>query len=138
MLESTNMNMYRAIIVCVDDYQDGILRGRVSIPFLRAEYPFSNTMDFLKKTDVMLERMKFPTSFSAYQTFDNKAPNEKAVKDPVMDGKLATFLLRVIFRENASWQGSILWMDGRQGESFRSTLEMLMLMDSALDKKISS
>ena len=138
MLENANMNMYRAIVVCVDDYQDGILSGRVSIPFLRAEYSFCNTMDFLKKTDVMLERMKFPTSFSEYQTFNNEAPDENAGKVPVMDGKLATFLLRVIFRENASWQGSILWMDGRQGESFRSTLEMLMLMDSALDKKISS
>jgi len=133
-MDQTNGNMYRMITVCVDDYSNGILNGRVNIPFLQAEYSFRNTMDFLKKTDVMLEKMKFPTSISKCGSFSAKRPEAAAPAQTVEDGKLATFLLRVIFRENASWQGSLVWMEGRQGESFRSTLEMLMLMDSALVK----
>jgi hypothetical protein len=43
--------------------------------------------------------------------------------------------VRVLFRQNASWQGSVTWMEGRQEESFRSALELLLLMKSALDQK---
>jgi hypothetical protein len=51
------------------------------------------------------------------------------------EGKLATFSLRILFRQNASWQGSITWCEGRSEESFRSVLELLMLMNSALESK---
>jgi hypothetical protein len=46
-------------------------------------------------------------------------------------GKLATFSMRVMFRQNASWQGSVTWLEEKREESFRSTLELLMLMHSA-------
>jgi hypothetical protein len=39
----------------------------------------------------------------------------------------------VLFRQNASWQGSITWMEGKQEQSFRSALELIFLMNSALE-----
>lgn len=51
------------------------------------------------------------------------------------EGKRATFALRVLFRQNASWQGSVTWLEGGQEESFRSVLELLMLMNSALTEE---
>jgi len=39
---------------------------------------------------------------------------------------------RILFRQNASWQGSVVWVEGRQEERFRSALELVLLMDSAL------
>jgi len=38
----------------------------------------------------------------------------------------------VIFRQNASWQGSLAWIEKNIEEPFRSALEMFMLIDSAL------
>ena len=38
----------------------------------------------------------------------------------------------MIFRQNASWQGSVTWLDKGREESFRSVLELLLLMDSAI------
>lgn len=45
----------------------------------------------------------------------------------------ASFLIQVQFRQNATWQGSIQWLDQKKAQRFRSTLELIQLMDSALD-----
>lgn len=45
-----------------------------------------------------------------------------------------TFTVHIQYRENATWQGEILWVEEKQSSHFRSALEMLKLMDSALDQ----
>ena len=50
----------------------------------------------------------------------------------IREGKLGTFALRVLFRQNASWQGSVTWLEENREESFRSALELIWLIDSAL------
>ena len=44
----------------------------------------------------------------------------------------ATFVVRVMFRRNATWQGTICWKEKRCQVSFRSFLEMLLLMQDAV------
>ena len=44
----------------------------------------------------------------------------------------ATFVIHVQFRQNATWQGTIQWVDEKKEQHFRSTLEMLRLLDEAL------
>ncbi|HIV37638.1 MAG TPA: hypothetical protein H9747_01340 [Candidatus Blautia stercorigallinarum] len=53
------------------------------------------------------------------------------------DRKEETFLIRIYDCQNATWQGSILWAERQQKTCFRSTLEMLSLIDEAvqLDRK---
>ena len=48
-----------------------------------------------------------------------------------------TFLVEVVDQQNASWQGSINWLNRNKKESFRSALEMIRLMDSALTESSS-
>ena len=45
-------------------------------------------------------------------------------------GKLATLKMRVMFRQNASWQGTLKWMEEGLQENFQSVLELLLLIDS--------
>lgn len=45
-----------------------------------------------------------------------------------------TFTVQIQYRENATWQGKILWVEEKQTSHFRSALEMLKLIDSALDR----
>jgi len=59
---------------------------------------------------------------------DVGAPPEETVRE----GKLATFAVRILFRQNASWQGSVTWLEGDRSQSFRSALELILLMDNAL------
>jgi hypothetical protein len=56
-------------------------------------------------------------------------------EENVKEGKLATFSMRLLFRQNASWQGSVYWHEGKSDENFRSALELLFLMDSAISTK---
>lgn len=43
-----------------------------------------------------------------------------------------TFIVNVKYRQNATWQGTVTWVEEKQKASFRSVLELLKLMDSAI------
>lgn len=43
-----------------------------------------------------------------------------------------TFVLKVLGRQHGTWQGSILWVEEKREQHFRSALEMLKLIDEAL------
>lgn len=45
----------------------------------------------------------------------------------------STFLVRVLFRQNATWQGTMQWLDEKKSKPFRSLLEMVVLMEEALN-----
>ena len=53
-----------------------------------------------------------------------------------MKGKSSTFVVKVIGTENASWQGTIQWVDGKKEMPFRSTLELRKLLDSVVEGNI--
>lgn len=44
------------------------------------------------------------------------------------------FIVDVRCWENATWQGEVLWVDQNKQCSFRSALELLKLIDGALDQ----
>ena len=46
--------------------------------------------------------------------------------------KKQTFVIDIIDQQNASWQGSVQWINTGKKENFRSALELLRLIDSAL------
>ena len=49
-------------------------------------------------------------------------------------GHKASFIVRVTSRQNATWQGSISWTERGVTKHFRSALELIKLIDSALDE----
>ena len=128
-------NEYRTTTVCVDGYENGRMSGRFYNPYLDTGQEFSNLMQFLQEMEQTLDAMAFPQSYTAIRTF---APSPRAPtglpETECQAGRLATFNLRIIFRQNASWQGSISWLEGRQEQSFRSALELIFLMDNALSQ----
>ena len=58
-----------------------------------------------------------PMEFNETKTWQPDEPN--------------TFIIRVQHRQNASWQGSVQWVEGGKEQHFRSALELIKLMDSA-------
>lgn len=49
--------------------------------------------------------------------------------------KTETFIIKVMDQQNATWQGSVIWVDEQREQYFRSTLELLKLIDGALEKR---
>ena len=129
-------NEFRTTVVCVDSYRDGVLSGRLLNPSLEKGRTFHSLIGFFREMEQILNGMNFPQSFSAARSFrgppERKAWSGDAVEQEAPQGGLATFAVRVLFRQNASWQGSVAWLEGEREESFRSALELVFLMDSAL------
>ena len=44
-------------------------------------------------------------------------------------GKRATFILHVLTRQNATWQGTVDWLCGGEPDAFSSDLEFLKLVE---------
>lgn len=49
--------------------------------------------------------------------------------------KTETFIIKVMDQQNATWQGSVTWVDEQREQYFRSTMELLKLIDGALEKR---
>ncbi len=45
------------------------------------------------------------------------------------------FVVSVKSQENHTWQGTVSWVEGKKQVNFRSALELLKLIDSALEKE---
>ena len=48
--------------------------------------------------------------------------------------KKETCIVRIISQENATWQGQVTWLDRDQTETFRSMLELIRLIDGAVER----
>lgn len=110
----------RITLVCIDSYENRVFAGRLCNSSLPEGAAFQSLSGFLQKMEDLLDGMPV-----------TKPPVTPQVFRPP-EGRLATFALRVIFRQNASWQGSVTWLQHGREEHFRSTLELTFLLDSAL------
>ena len=125
-------NEYRNTMVFVDSYEDRVLRGRYYNAYLNKAVHFSSTIELISEIEKMLNEMKFPQAFNKLRRFGDDSFDLVEDEEVPEHGKVATFNVRVLFRQNASWQGNVTWIDGKKEESFRSVLELLILMDSAM------
>lgn len=123
----------RKHVVCVDSYDNGVLVGRIYSPHWDVE-SFSSLSQFLIRMEALLDEMQMPQSYTVPRKFSTllQPEPERPVSSPVRKGAKATFELQVIFRQNTSWQGILLWREQNREHSFRSVLELVILMDSAL------
>ncbi len=55
-------------------------------------------------------------------------------KSPYEDRERGTFIVKVDHCENESWQGSVVWAEENKSEHFRSALELIKMIDSAMAK----
>lgn len=46
-----------------------------------------------------------------------------------------TFIVKVMNQQNDSWQGSVTWADTNETQYFRSALELLHMMNDAVNSK---
>lgn len=111
-------------IVTVDSYDGRIPRGTIENAFLGEEYVFSGTIDFVARVESMMD--------SAAKAGGRRASESRPGPRRREPGGIAAFRLDILFRQNASWQGEITWLDKRKSTQFRSTLELILLMDRML------
>lgn len=125
----------RTTMICVDSYEQGVPVGRF-YNFGQNEdgTAFYGLTQLIVEMESILDSANVPQSFTAKRSF-------AAVPEPRVDGfaeekfrkgRLANFSVKVLFRQHSSWQGTITWMEKQYELPFRSVLELILLMDSAL------
>jgi len=129
----------KSIIICVDSYEDSLMKGYIYHASFVEGKKFDNLMQLLLIMEDILDETGFPMSTTEkrrFSAFDSVGKSGKTIVENLdfasNRGKLASFKIRVMFRQNASWQGTIAWIECNADEPFRSVIEMLLMMDSAL------
>lgn len=135
--------MMARMLICVNSHGDGKMGGYLYNQFLPERFVFHDVVQLIEEMDNIFNTISFPQAFLSTRTFGDK----KTIKSPFQkegvrympqkdmineQGKKGTFMVSVQFRQNATWQGTIVWMDEEKKQHFRSALEMLKLMDEAL------
>ncbi len=114
--------------------------GKVYSSYYRKTYPFRDIWEFLHAVYGLLESVQIPQPVVKLRSFGfrfHKIKLRKAADildsdiqyTDTADEKKNTFLIHIQFRRNATWQGSITWVEKNKTQHFRSAFEMLKLMD---------
>ena len=132
----------RTSIIRVYDYQDKNLQGTFFNPYYGVEIEFPNLTRLLLLMEEMMDKMGYPQASMLSRRFDKKRrayaePSVKVatVQETQKRDAIATFQVKVIFRQNASWQGKINWLNENKEQTFRSVFELIKLMDEALPQQ---
>lgn len=129
----------KTTLVRVYSYENKTLQGTLSNPYFEKDMVFENVMQFITLMEHIADSLVFPQNAMQLRQF----PNGKQEKtgfgfttsaDFSEKNPLATFAVEILFRQNASWQGSVTLSEQNASASFRSLLELLMLMDGVLSE----
>jgi len=133
MLQTVWAGENRKMTVCLDSYEDSVMKGRILNAYQEA-IPFESLVQFLLEVETILEDQQIPQSYTTLRRFSDLLPMNEGTGDSgyIRKGARATFELQVLFRQHSSWQGVVIWRERKMEQSFRSVLELVVLMDSAL------
>ena len=128
---------FRTSIIAIDLYDSVEFCGRLYNPFYNQCIQIKSFQQLIKELDTLMDEIGCPMSGMEKRTFTKHSNGaERAVllmdKSQATRGKTATFAIRIQYRNNASWQGTIKWIEGDAEECFRSVLELFWLLDSEM------
>ena len=132
----------KTTLIKVYSYHNKCMKGTITNPFFEKEMVFENVMQLITMVECISDSLFFPQKTMELRQFaDNETVQKADFFDFVTTSDfsdllpVATFELEIIFRQNASWQGSVHYAEKGVSSSFRSLLELLSLMDSVLIEK---
>ena len=138
-----NVSAPNLVSVCVDRVTNGCPCGRFYNKYKVGGARFGNVYELLKELENTCDLSNYPQSSTQERTFGIKRGTMKEKKkaeqmvnaNEILEksGELATFVIHVKYRQNSTWQGDIFWAEKQEKCNFRSALELLKLIDSALD-----
>ena len=144
LVTAASIQMRAEIRTC----DNGLIVGELHSKYLPAPYEFFDLMQMIEKMEEIFDEKRFPEAFlsprilnpmkmegknkSSFDRADVMMDMKRVVEQTSQNGMKCTFEISVKFRQNATWQGTILWIEKNLKQNFRSVLEMLKLMDEAL------
>ena len=128
--------------VCFNTLGHGEWNGYLYTRYHESPIPFSNASELLDRMEKFYDWLNFPQASTTPRSFqpgkaaastNSKKEHVIVMRQDDMDkkhGDKATFVVRVQYRQNATWQGQVTWTEENKTVAFRSALELLKLIDS--------
>lgn len=130
--------------VCVDRLSHHTTAGRAFSRRLVEPMEFEDMNSLFLRLEQLFDRQNFPQAFQRTRVIvrdtlwqDTAAADlAEGMSEETVNaqrGEIATFTILVASRRNATWQGSVDWLDGSEKQTFSSSLELLRLVDAKLN-----
>lgn len=141
---NVNISAPNLATVCVDRIFGGHYIGRLYHKYQKGFSEFNGIEQLFILIDKLCDKSGYPQSTTQRRTFQSKKENtsgEEALQvtdiDHVLDqkGSMATFVVHVKYRQHSTWQGEVVWAEKNEKRTFRSALELLKLIDNALEEE---
>ncbi len=117
-----------------------VLEGEIFCGYPRKKIGYTGEWELLSAISGWCDWSHYPEAMTTLRSFSVRKHRKRQVRKAVtvLDSKLknalegkSTFLVHIQFRRNATWQGTITWLEAEKTQNFRSAFEMLKLMEEA-------
>ncbi|WP_283609281.1 hypothetical protein [Faecalispora anaeroviscerum] len=154
------INCYEVNLIRIVSYHNREMQGLFYSPYCKRSASFLSELELLNLLNRWMDSEDIPQSTTQLRKFSKKSiskrvregspvkyssQNSSEVLTTAEDWSLqeqpesgATFIVQVTMRQSATWQGVLQRTDTNQVRSFHSTLELLLLLTSALEGSLSS
>ena len=156
MSDSKQMLFARNLIcVCIDDNKDADYQGLIYHQYADEPISFNGIASMILEMENLFDEWDFPQRGLAERKFDKKKEKHKRPVSETEDdrlkieiisdthgvrnvqnkkGKLGTFVIQVVYRQDASWQGHVIYQEDNEKLDFNSALELIKIIDRAVTK----
>lgn len=128
--------------VCIDDFVDDEVIGKFYHCFSDEPVVFKTSLGMINSLDKVMDMIDYPQNTTKSRIFKaiglNEANKVKELRKIMSEtdvmknrGEKSTFIVEIKYRENATWQGTVKWVEENKEQNFRSALELIKLIDSA-------
>ncbi|MCI8822122.1 MAG: hypothetical protein HFI15_06320 [Lachnospiraceae bacterium] len=111
----------REAMVTVLSYHNGIMDGYLQHPRLGEKEKVESLSQMILLLNSLLDMEN---------CLDSPLPLVQPVCRSVKS--IAVFCIQILFREHYTWQGRLIWQNGRQEYVFHSAIELIQLVDEIL------
>ncbi len=139
-----------AVRICCDNMEGYDWEGKIYTRYRKEPMYFRNAAELMGLLEEFYNWIEYPQASTIDRSFQeteskNQDPGrgtgrrERRVVVVSMEemertkGEKATFVVRIQYRQNATWQGQVTWAEKNKTINFRSALELLKLIDSTAE-----
>lgn len=139
--QSRFSNYCTQMSVCIEQRENYDYQGVLIHDATGRAWRFCSIVQMIQIYESFCNSIGYPQSTHQLRSLSEKPRDgrkgleELALPDEEVPLHKPTFVIQLKYRQNASWQGSIRWIEGNVERNFRSMLELLKLIEGAIGSK---
>lgn len=131
-------------LICIDEVEEANFSGRLYCGIIIEGLKFQGVEELIFSMENIMDKIEFPQSTVNKRAFKEKNGFTKLSADLRQElqktmrrynpdnqrGKKATIAAQIQFRQNASWQGMLKWIEQEKAFEFESEFQFMTILDA--------